>query len=178
MDSLSLINLFSCTRNQKKNSSTWQIRLTRVLIVGQMPIKAGWWDASFVLWDYSHAEATCIASTSLQQRQSISLVMLLTCPHFRSSHPESSGVAGVFSGTNIFCKLCEILKNTFFTEYLQWLFLAFAPIEISYPNTVCKKSAAEAWVCLVSFSMVKNGVAKEFLFACIFLTMITFFIKI
>ena len=28
---------------------------------------------------------------------------------------------------------------------------AFKPIEISYSNTVCNKSAAEAWICLVSF---------------------------
>ena len=28
---------------------------------------------------------------------------------------------------------------------------AFAPIEISYSDTVCNKSAAETWICLVSF---------------------------
>ena len=41
-------------------------------------------------------------------------------------------------------------------------------------NTVYNKSAAEAWICLVSF----YGGAKDFIFTCIFLKIITFFIKI
>ena len=105
------------------------------------------------------AEGRTIASTSLQQRQSISLASFLWCPHFRSSRSElfcKKGVlkifakfTGVSSGTGVSCEFCKILKNT--TEHLQWLLLAFAPIEISYSNTVCNKSASEAWICLVSF---------------------------
>ena len=44
------------------------------------------------------AEAITIASTSLQQRQSISLASFLQYPHFRSSRPE------------LFCKK-YVLKN-------------------------------------------------------------------
>ena len=39
----------------------------------------------------------------------------------------------------------------FSAEHFQWLLLAFAPIKISYSNTICNKSASEVWICLVSF---------------------------
>ena len=100
------------------------------------------------------AEAISIASTSLQQRQSVSHASFFQCLHFRSSHPElfcKKGVlksfakfTGVFSGKSVSCKFCQILKNSFLTKYLQWLPLAFGPIEISYFNTLCNKSAVEA----------------------------------
>ena len=32
------------------------------------------------------------------------------------------------SGRDVFCKFCEISKNTFFTEHLWWLLLNFAGI--------------------------------------------------
>ena len=59
-------------------------------------------------------------------------------------------------------------------SHLQWLLLPFAPTDIFYSNTVCNKSTAEAWICLVSF----YGGAKDFIFTCIFVKIITFFIKI
>ena len=65
-------------------------------------------------------------------------------------------------------------RTPFFAEHLKWLLLAFAPIEIFYSHTVCNKSAAEAWICLVSF----YGGAKDFIFTCIFLKITIFFIKI
>ena len=97
-------------------------------------------------------EGISIASTSLQQRQSISLVLFLQCPHFKSSRPASFCKKGVFknfakftdafSGTSVSCcKFCEILKDTFFHRIPPTV---FAPIEISYSNTVCNKSATEA----------------------------------
>ena len=116
--------------------------------------------------------------------QSISLASLLNYPYFRSSRLELfckkdvpknfAKFTDVSSGTGVSCELCNILKNTFFAEHLQWLLLAFAPIEIFYSNTVCNKSAAVAWICLVSF----YGGAKDFIFTCIFLNIITFFINI
>ena len=65
-------------------------------------------------------------------------------------------------------------EHIFFAEHLQWLLLAFTPIEISYSITICNKSAAEAWICLLSF----YGGAKDFIFTCIFPKIITPFIKI
>ena len=69
------------------------------------------------------AEAISIASNSLQQRKSISLALLLQCPHFRSSRRElfyKKGVlknftkfTGVSSGTGVSLDFHEIL-NTFF----------------------------------------------------------------
>ena len=129
-------------------------------------------------------EAISIASSSLEQIRYISLALLLKCPHFRSSCPElffRKGVlekftkfTGVSSGTGVSCEFCKILKNTFFHRTRQLLFLAFAPIEVTCTNTVHNKSAAEALICLVSF----YSRVKDFIFTCIFLRIITFFIKI
>ena len=138
------------------------------LIIGQMPIKAGWWDTSLALWDFSQNNEHCF-----------SLASFLQCPHFRSSCPElfcKKGVlkdfakfTGASSGAGVSCEFCEIL-NTF----IRRTPLAFAPIEVSYTNTVCNKSASVAWICLVSF----YGGAKDFISTCIFLRIITFFNKI
>ena len=125
-----------------------------------------------------------IASSSLQQIQSISLASLLQCPHFRSSRPKlccKKGVlknfanfTGVSYSTGVSCGFCDILKSTFFAEHLQWPLLEFGPIEIFYSNSVCNKSADEPWIYFVSFY---DG-AKDLIFACIFFQIITFFIKI
>ena len=126
------------------------------------------------------AKAISIASSSLQQIQSMSLALLLQCLHSRSSRPELfckkivlknfEKFVGVSSGTGVSCEFCNILKNTFFAEHLQWLLLAFAPIKIFYSNTVCNKSAVEAWICLVSW----YGGAKDFIFTYIFPRIVTF----
>ena len=99
-------------------------------------------------------EAISIASTSLQQRQSISVASFLQCPHSRSSRPklfckkvflnisqnsQVSSLAKVF-----FINFAKFQKTPFFTEYLYWLLLAFSPIEISCSNIACYKLAAEA----------------------------------
>ena len=81
--------------------------------------------------------------------------------------PEFTG--GVSSGTGVSCEFCDILKNTFFRKTPP-----VAAIEIFYSNTVCNKSAAEVWICLVSF----YGGAKDLIFTCFFLNIITFFIKL
>ena len=127
-------------------------------------------------------EAISIASTSVQQRQSISLASFLQCSYFKSSLPElfcKKGVlinvakfTGVSSGTGVSSEFREILKNVFFHRAPPVLLLAFAPIEISYFNNLCNKFAAEARIGLVSLG------AKDFIFTCIFLGIITFFIKI
>ena len=92
-----------------------------------------------------------IASTSLQQRQSIFLASFLQYRDFTSSPPElfsKNGVlkkfakfTGVCSGTDVSCEFCEIFfhKTLFFTKHHQWLLLAFVPIAISYFNNVCNK---------------------------------------
>ena len=69
-------------------------------------------------------EAISIASTSVQQRQPISLALVLQCPHFRSSRPELfckkgalknfAKFTGVSFGAGVSCEFCKILKNTFF----------------------------------------------------------------
>ena len=91
---------YSNTVNVCNKSALW-------LIVGQMPIKAGWRDVSFVLWDFSQSNKPCI--------------------HLSTT------------------------KSIYFSCFV-FPISAFAPIEISYSNTVnvCNKSAAEAWICLVS----------------------------
>ena len=146
-----------------------------------MPIKTGWWDSSLALWDSSRSNKHC---THFSTTNTIYISrFVITISTFKSSHPElfcKKGVlknfakfTGVSSGTGVPCEFCEILKP-FFTKHLQWLLLVLAPIKIFYSNTVYNKSAAEAWICLVSF----YGGAKDFIFTCIFLKIITFFIKI
>ena len=120
-------------------------------------------------------EAISIALSSLQQIQSISLVLCgLKLFYKKVVLKNFAKFTGVFSATGVSSEFCDILKNTFFAEHLQWLLLAFASIEISYSNTVCNKSAAEEWTCLVSF----YGGAKDFVFTCMFCRIIFFFIKI
>ena len=130
------------------------------LIVGQMPIKAGWRHGSLALWDFSRSNKHCIHLSTTKAIYFSCFV--LQCPYFRSSRPE------------LFCKKCclrpatllkkrlwhrvfpvnfaKFLRTYFFTEHRQWLLLAFAFIEISYSNTVCNISAAETWIWLVSFN--------------------------
>ena len=72
------------------------------------------------------AKAISIASSSLQQIQSISLALLLQCPHFRSSHPELfckkvvlknfARFIVVSADTGVSCEFYDILKNTFFSQ--------------------------------------------------------------
>ena len=106
------------------------------------------------------AEARSIAFTSLQQRQSISLASFWQFLHFRRSRPELFCKKSCLRPATLLKKrfwpscfavnFVKFLKTLFFIEH-QWLLLAFAPIEISYSNTVCNKSATEAWVSLISF---------------------------
>ena len=118
------------------------------------------------------AKAISIASSPLQQIQSISLALLLQCPHFRSNHPELFCKKVVFKN---FCKIHSCFRwhrsflwilrhfkeHLFFAEHLQWLLLAFAPIKIFYSNTVCNKSAADAWICLASFYSGAKGLIPK-----------------
>ena len=70
------------------------------------------------------AEAISIAFTSLQQIQSISLASLLQCPHFSRQElfykkgvlKNFAKVTGVSSGTGVSSEICNILKNTFFSQ--------------------------------------------------------------
>ena len=129
------------------------------LIVRQISIKAKWQDVSLVLWSYSCTEAISIASTSLKQRQSISLALLLQCAHFRSSRPELFCEKRLFfDSSQVFHRVqkfpvnfAKFSRTPFFTEHIQWLLLAFSSIKISFSDSVCIKLASEGWRCLVSF---------------------------
>ena len=107
------------------------------------------------------AEAVSFASTSLQQRQSISLALFFQCSHFRSGRQELFCKKNCLRPATLLRKrlwnrcfpvdFAKSLRTTFFTEHLQWLLLTFAWIEISHSNAACNKLAAETWICLVSF---------------------------
>ena len=70
------------------------------------------------------AKAISIASSSLQQMQSMSLALLLQRPYSRSSRPELfckkvvlenfAKFIVVSSGTGVSCEFCNILKNNLF----------------------------------------------------------------
>ena len=104
----------------------------------QMPIVAGWRDASLTLWDFSRSNKHCIHFSTTKTIYFSRL--FLQCPHFRSSHPECSL-------KKVFLKISQN-SQVFFSPAQV---LAFASIEIPYSTNVCNKSAAEAWVCLLSF---------------------------
>ena len=142
------------------------------LLVKKMPIKAGWWDSFLALLDSSRSNKHCI---QLSTKNTIYIsCFVIAISAFRSSRPELFCVKGVLknfaeftgvsSGTRVSCEFCEILKKTF----LRKTPTVAASIEIPYTNTVCNKSAVEAWICLVSF----YGGAKDFIFTCIFLRII------
>ena len=114
------------------------------LIVGQMPIKAGWWDSSLALWDFSWSNKHCIQLSTANTIYISRFVIAISA--FRSSRSElfcKKGVlksftkfTGVSCGTGVSCEFCEISKKTFFAKHLKWLLFAFALFEISYSNTV------------------------------------------
>ena len=131
-----------------------------------MPVKAWWWHTLLALLDFNRTNKHCIhlSSTSLQQRQSISLALFLQYPHSRSSRPEllckkkvASGLPAILLKKRLWHRcfpmnFAKILRTPFFTWHLQWLLVALAFIEISYSNAVRNTLAAETWICLVSFN--------------------------
>ena len=152
------------------------------LIVGKMLIKAGWRDSSLALLDFNRRNKHCIQLFTTNTIYISRFVIAISA--FRSSRPELfckksllknfAKFTEVSSGARVSCEFCENLKEILFCKNLQWLFFSFALFKISYSYTVCNKSAAEAWICLVFF----YGGAKDFIFTWIFLRIITIFIKI
>ena len=133
-----------------------------------MPIKAGWRDAFLALWYFSRSNKHYI-----QLSTTTSLASLLQCPHFRSSRPDLFCKKGflknfakfiAFLCTGFSYEFHDILRNTYFRRT--------TPVTAS--GICTNKSAAEAWICLVSF----YGGAKDFISTWVFLRRITFFIKI
>ena len=130
------------------------------------------------------SEARSIASTSLQERQSISLASYLQYPHFRSSRPKLffkkdllknfAKLTVVSSGTRFSHEFYEILKRHIFLQNTSsgcfWHFRhsRFSILILYVINWQLRRE------CLVSF----YGGAKNFIFTCIFLRIITVFIKI
>ena len=121
------------------------------------------------------AEAISIASTSLQQRQSVSLTSFCNV-HISEAVVRSYCVkifakfTGVSSGTGVSCEFCEIFKNTgCFWHLHQSRFL----ILILY---VVNQHLRHEYVSFLS--MVENGGTEDFFFTSVFLRIITFFIKI
>ena len=147
-----------------------------------MLIKAGWWDSSLALWDFSRSNKHCIQLSTTNTIYISRFVIAISA--FRSSRPElfcKKGVlknfakfTGVSSGTGVSCEFCEILKKIFFRKAPTVAASGICTNRDLLSDTVRNKLAAVAWICLVSF----YGRAKDFIFTCIFLRTITIFIKI
>ena len=118
-----------------------------------MPIKAGWWDSSLTLWDFSRSNKHCIQLSTTNTIYISRFVTTISA--FRSSRPVLLTVKKVFL-KRVSCEFLTNFKEEFFCKTPTVVLLTFAPIEIFYSNTVCNKSPAEAWICLVSF----HGAAK------------------
>ena len=143
-----------------------------------------------MLLSYSQilAEAMSIASTSLQQRQSISLALFLQCLHFRSGRLELfcknvvvknvPKLTGVYSGTGVSCDFLRKFKEHLFSQNTFsgcfWhLHQSRFPILIMY---VINWHLRREYVQFLP--MAQNGRAKDLIFISIYLRIITFFIKI
>ena len=118
------------------------------LIVGQMPIKAGWRDAFLALWYFSRSNKHYI-----QLSTTTSLASLLQCPHFRSSRPDLFCKKGflknfakfiAFLCTGFSYEFHDILRNTYFRRT--------PPVTAS--GICTNKSAAEA--CEYVFFLWRN----------------------
>ena len=146
-------------------------------------METGWWVVSLALWDFSQGNKAM--HPALNDKYSLDLSLRYWNARISEAVVRSCSVKEVFlkilQNSQVFplaqefpVNFATFWRTPFFAEHLKWLLLAFAPIEIFYSHTVCNKSAAEAWICLVSF----YGGAKDFIFTCIFLKITTFFIKI
>ena len=118
-----------------------------------MPIKAGWRDAFLALWYFSRNNKHYI-----QLSTTTSLASLLQCPHFRSSRPDLFFEKGVLKN---FAKFIGFLWQRIFL-WISWhfkkhFFRRTPPVTAS--GICTNKSAAEAWICLVSF----YGGVKDFI---------------
>ena len=75
----------------------------------------------------------------------------LQCPHFGSSYWKYSFKKCVFTLVHVFsCAFGKIFKKTFFTKNIRAT--AYGICTKRFVILICNKSAAEAWLCLVSFS--------------------------
>ena len=81
LDSPWLLILLIYTTN-KKNSSTRQIRLTRVTN-SQLPIKAEWWDAPLAFWDFSRSNKHDCSWIALDWINSFSKSWMLDCSLYK-----------------------------------------------------------------------------------------------
>ena len=125
-----------------------------------MPIKAGWWQASLALWNFSRGDKHCIHLSTTKTIYFSRFVFAMSAFQKQSSgvaqwkkFPEACNFIKKEALKQVFsCEFCEIFKNNFFHgKPPVWLLPAFAQIEISHSNTVCNTLAAETWICLVSF---------------------------
>ena len=105
----------------------------------------------------------------------------MKCPHSRSSRPELFCKRGVFknfakftgvsSGTGVSCEFCDILKNTFVRRTPQVA-----------ASGICSKRDFLFILYVINQQLRCEYVfyegVKDFIFTCIFLKIITFFIKI
>ena len=127
------------------------------------------------------AKGISIASTSLQQRQSISLASFLLRLHFRNSCQlfcKKHVLKNFAESCKCFLKILQNFKEHFFSQNTSngcfWHFhQSRFPILILY---VINQQLRCEYVQFLS--IVENGRAKDFIYTCIFLRMITFFIEI
>ena len=135
------------------------------LIVGQMPIKAGWWDSSLALWDSRQSNKHCIQLSTIN---TIYISCFLYCKiHFQK---QLSSVHRCFLCHRSFLWILWNFKENFFSQNTYsgcfWhLHQLRSPILILY---VINQKLRREYVQFLS--MVEQ---KEFIFTCIFLRIVT-----
>ena len=129
------------------------------LMFRQMPMKAGWWGASVALWYFSYSSKHCIQLFATNTIYISHFVIAMSAFQKQSSRVVLKNFAkfiGVSSGTGASCEFCNILKNTFLRR---------------------TPPVAASGICTNRYFLFYGG-AKDFIFTCIFLRIITLFIKI
>ena len=139
-----------------------------------MLIKTGWWDSSLALWDFSQSNKHCIQLSTKNTIYTLASLLqyplleavVRSCSVKKGPLKNFAKFTGVSSGTGVSCEFCEILKETFFRKTA-----AVAAFRICTIRDLLNRQLRRER--FVSF----YGGAKDFIFTCIFLRIITIFIK-
>ena len=76
------------------------------LIVGQTPIKVGWWDASLALWDFSRSNKHCVQLSTTNTIYISRFVIAISV--FRSSRLELFCKKGILKNFGLFQKILNV----------------------------------------------------------------------
>ena len=129
-----------------------------LLIVGQMSIKAVWWDASLDIFSWSSKHCIQLSTTNLSL-------------HYCNVCISEAVVQSCFL-KKLFLKLCKIHRCFLWHRSFLWILCNFKE------HLFCRTPSVVASGICNNRYFPFYGETKDFIFTCTFLRIITFFIKI